>query len=133
MTATGPDPVPASSPAASAGTGEDAHHVHQLVLSRHVSGEGILDRVAEVVNRIIGSMWVFVAISAGIVAWLFAGNVLGSSGRSSSPRYGVAAGVVGGWGRSMRVALRVSVCDPRFTVQRTLSPTRAPCSRPPSV
>lgn len=83
MTTTAPDPVPAPSPAASTGTGEDAHHVHQLVLSRHVSGEGVLDRVAEVVNRIIGSMWVFVAISAGIVTWLFAGNALGSSTNAS--------------------------------------------------
>lgn len=52
-------------------------HAPRLVLSRHVRGEGVLDRIADVVNRIIGSMWVFVVITLGIVAWLFAGNVVG--------------------------------------------------------
>jgi len=48
-----------------------------LVTSRDVSGEGVLDRIADVVNRLIGSMWLFVGISVGIVVWLFAGNIIG--------------------------------------------------------
>src|SRR5439155_10142587 len=31
----------------------------------------------DLVNRLIGSMWLFVAISVGIVIWLFAGNIVG--------------------------------------------------------
>ncbi len=52
-------------------------HVPRLVLSRDVTGEGTLDRIADVVNRLIGSMWLFVGISVGIVVWLFAGNFIG--------------------------------------------------------
>jgi uncharacterized membrane protein len=52
-------------------------HVPRLVVSRNVAGEGALDRIAEVVNRLIGSMWLFVGITIGIVVWLFAGNVVG--------------------------------------------------------
>ena len=52
-------------------------HVPRLVLSKHVSGDGILDRVASFVNRLIGSMYLFVAITFGIVIWLFVGNVVG--------------------------------------------------------
>jgi uncharacterized membrane protein len=52
-------------------------HVPRLVLSRDVVGEGTLDRIADVVNRLIGSMWLFVGISVGIVVWLFAGNIVG--------------------------------------------------------
>ena len=52
-------------------------HVPRLVVSRDVMGEGVLDRVADVVNRLIGSMYLFVGISTGIVIWLFAGNVIG--------------------------------------------------------
>ena len=52
-------------------------HQHELVLSRHVRGEGILDRIAEVVNKLIGSMYLFVGITVGIVLWLFAGNAVG--------------------------------------------------------
>ena len=52
-------------------------HVPRLVLSRDVAGEGALDRVADVVNRLIGSMWLFVFISIAIVVWLFAGNIVG--------------------------------------------------------
>jgi uncharacterized membrane protein len=52
-------------------------HVPRLVVSRDVSGEGPLDRVADRVNRLVGSMWLFVGVSVGIVAWLFAGNVVG--------------------------------------------------------
>ena len=50
---------------------------HQLVLSEHHRGESLLDRIAAVVNRVIGSMWVFVAVTCAIVIWLFAGNVVG--------------------------------------------------------
>lgn len=52
-------------------------HVPRLVVSRDVAGEGVLDEIADVVNRLIGSMWLFVGISVGIVAWLFAGNIVG--------------------------------------------------------
>ena len=52
-------------------------HVPRLVLSRDVAGEGVLDRIADVVNRLIGSMYLFVGISVGIVVWLFAGNIVG--------------------------------------------------------
>jgi uncharacterized membrane protein len=52
-------------------------HVPRLVTSRDVTGGGVLDRIADVVNRLIGSMWLFVGISTGIVVWLFAGNIVG--------------------------------------------------------
>jgi uncharacterized membrane protein len=52
-------------------------HVPRLVVSRDVRGEGVLDRIADVVNQLIGSMWLFVGISTGIVVWLFAGNIVG--------------------------------------------------------
>lgn len=52
-------------------------HVPRLVVSEDVAGEGVLDRIADVVNRLIGSMWLFVAVTFGIVVWLFAGNVVG--------------------------------------------------------
>ncbi len=52
-------------------------HVPRLVLSDDVSGEGALDRIADAVNRLIGSMWLFVGVSVGIVVWLFAGNIVG--------------------------------------------------------
>ena len=52
-------------------------HVPRLVLSQHISGDGVLDRVASFVNRLIGSMYLFVAITCAIVAWLFAGNIVG--------------------------------------------------------
>ena len=50
---------------------------HKLVLSRHHRGNGVLDRTAEVVNEVIGSMWVFVGVTFAIVIWLFAGNIVG--------------------------------------------------------
>lgn len=40
-------------------------HVPRLVFSRHVSGDGLLDRVADVVNQLIGSMYLFVLITIG--------------------------------------------------------------------
>jgi len=66
-------------PAAEATRAKEAPHLHvpRLVMSRDVAGERLLDRIADVVNRLVGSMWLFVAITVGIVAWLFAGNVVG--------------------------------------------------------
>lgn len=52
-------------------------HVPRLVRSRDVVSEGVLDRIAELVNRLVGSMWLFVGITIGIVVWLFAGNIVG--------------------------------------------------------
>ena len=52
-------------------------HVPQLVLSEFHRGDGVLDRIAGGVNMFIGSMWVFVFVTFGIVAWLFLGNVVG--------------------------------------------------------
>jgi len=49
----------------------------RLVTSKDVTGEGVLDKIADVVNRLIGSMYLFVGISTGIVAWLFLGNIVG--------------------------------------------------------
>ena len=49
----------------------------KLVVSDHVRGSSILDKIADAVNRVCGSMWVFLAITFGIVAWLFLGNVVG--------------------------------------------------------
>jgi uncharacterized membrane protein len=53
------------------------NHVPRLVLSQHVVGDGLLDRIADSVNRLIGSMYLFVLITIGIVVWLFAGNIVG--------------------------------------------------------
>jgi uncharacterized membrane protein len=49
----------------------------KLVLSDHVRGSSILDKIADVVNRFCGSMWVFLLITISIVAWLFLGNIVG--------------------------------------------------------
>src|SRR5579859_6398341 len=46
-------------------------HKPKLVLSEHVRGTSILDRIADGVNRFCGSMYVFVFITVGVVAWLF--------------------------------------------------------------
>ena len=64
---------------AEASRAKEAPHLHEprLVTSSDVAGEGVLDRIADVVNRLIGSMWLFVGISVGIVVWLFAGNIVG--------------------------------------------------------
>jgi uncharacterized membrane protein len=58
---------------------KQAPHLHEprLVVSRDVAGERALDRIADVVNRLIGSMWLFVGITSAIVIWLFAGNIVG--------------------------------------------------------
>jgi uncharacterized membrane protein len=52
-------------------------HKPKLVLSQHVRGTSILDKIADAVNRFCGSMYVFVFITVGVVAWLFLGNVVG--------------------------------------------------------
>ena len=52
-------------------------HEPRLVVSRHVRGDSPLDVIADAVNKFCGSMWVFLVITTGIVAWLFAGNIVG--------------------------------------------------------
>jgi len=52
-------------------------HKPKLVLSQHVRGESVLDKIADAVNKFCGSMWVFLGITIGIVFWLFAGNIVG--------------------------------------------------------
>ena len=52
-------------------------HIPRLVLSKHVRGTSILDKIADAVNVFCGSMYVFVFITVGVVAWLFLGNVVG--------------------------------------------------------
>jgi uncharacterized membrane protein len=49
----------------------------KVVVSDHVRGSSTLDKIADAVNRVCGSMWVFLVITIGIVAWLFLGNVIG--------------------------------------------------------
>ena len=68
---------PTRNPEAARAHHAPGEHVPRLVVSRDVAGEGVLDRIADVVNKLIGSMWLFVGISIGIVVWLFAGNVIG--------------------------------------------------------
>ena len=66
-------------PAGEAEQARQAPHLHvpRMVLSSDVTGERVLDRIADVVNKLIGSMYLFVAITLGIVVWLFAGNIVG--------------------------------------------------------
>jgi uncharacterized membrane protein len=68
-----------SGSAAEMARAKQAPHLHEprLVVSRDVAGERVLDRIADVVNRLIGSMWLFVGITSAIVVWLFAGNIVG--------------------------------------------------------
>jgi uncharacterized membrane protein len=54
----------------------ELHHP-KLVLSEHVRGTSILDKIADGVNRFCGSMYVFIFITVGIVVWLFLGNIVG--------------------------------------------------------
>ena len=60
---------------------KEAPHLHipRLVLSRDVGGERVLDRIADVVNRLVGSMWLFVGITVGIVVWLSPATSSGST------------------------------------------------------
>ncbi len=46
------------------------------MLSEYHRGTGLLDRLAVAVNVFVGSMWVFVVVTLGIVVWLFAGNIV---------------------------------------------------------
>jgi len=50
---------------------------HRLVVSEHHRRPDLLGRIAQLVNEFVGSMWVFVAVTFGIVVWLFAGNIVG--------------------------------------------------------
>jgi hypothetical protein len=47
------------------------------VLSKHVRGTSILDKIADAVNSFCGSMYVFVFITVGVVVWLFLGDIVG--------------------------------------------------------
>jgi uncharacterized membrane protein len=49
----------------------------KLVLSDHVRGTSLLDKIADGVNRVCGSMYVFLFISFGIVAWMILGETIG--------------------------------------------------------
>jgi len=51
-------------------------HRPKLVISDHVRGTSLLDKIADAVNRFCGSMYVFIGITIGIVAWLVLGQVL---------------------------------------------------------
>src|ERR1700745_3741149 len=52
-------------------------HKPRLVLSQHVRGTSMLDRIADVVNKFCGSVYVFIGITTGIWLWLFLGNIVG--------------------------------------------------------
>jgi low affinity Fe/Cu permease len=52
-------------------------HTPRLVLSTEQRGDRALDRVAVWVSQFVGSMWLFVVVTFGIVFWLFAGNIVG--------------------------------------------------------
>jgi len=70
--------------AAAAGAGKRAELIRQapemhrpkLVLSEHVRGDSLLDKIAGGVNKFCGSMWVFMGITVGIVCWLILGPLL---------------------------------------------------------
>jgi uncharacterized membrane protein len=49
----------------------------KLVLSDHVRGTSLLDKIADAVNRVCGSMYVFLFITFGIVAWMILGETVG--------------------------------------------------------
>ena len=52
-------------------------HVPRLVMSGDTRGRGTLDRLADAVSALVGSMWTFVIVTTLIVVWLFAGNIVG--------------------------------------------------------
>jgi uncharacterized membrane protein len=52
-------------------------HKPRLVVSAQVRGSSILDKIADIVNKFCGSMYVFIGITTGIVLWLFLGNIVG--------------------------------------------------------
>src|SRR5580704_14965749 len=47
----------------------------KLVLSDHVRGSSVLDKIADGVNKFCGSMYVFIGITVGIISWLILGQV----------------------------------------------------------
>ena len=51
-------------------------HRPRLILSDHVRGTRLLDRIADAVNKFCGSMYVFIGITVGILAWLILGPLL---------------------------------------------------------
>jgi uncharacterized membrane protein len=54
-----------------------AEHHPKLVLSEHVRGSSLLDKIADGVNKFCGSMYVFLFITVGIVSWLILGPTIG--------------------------------------------------------
>jgi low affinity Fe/Cu permease len=52
-------------------------HIPRLVLSGDAREHGLLDRLADFVSNLVGSMWTFVIVTVAIVVWLFAGNIIG--------------------------------------------------------
>jgi uncharacterized membrane protein len=52
-------------------------HRPKLVLSQHVRGTSLLDKIADGVNLFCGSMYVFLGISIGIILWLLLGQIVG--------------------------------------------------------
>jgi uncharacterized membrane protein len=85
------DAKPATDAAAVRDIGRELRHLHdkaeeikqapeqfhpKLVLSDHVRGSSLLDKIADSVNKFCGSMYVFLAITVGIVTWLILGQVL---------------------------------------------------------
>ncbi|MBO0835957.1 MAG: hypothetical protein J2P28_10615 [Actinobacteria bacterium] len=85
-------PKPVTDAQARRAISHQVHHVHEkaaeirqapdqyhprLVLSDHVRGSSLLDKIADSVNRVCGSMYVFLGITIGIIAWLFLGNIIG--------------------------------------------------------
>jgi uncharacterized membrane protein len=83
---------PATDAQAIRDTHDELHHLHEhvaqikerpqehhpkLVLSEHVRGSSILDKIADGVNVFCGSMYVFLFITVGIVGWLVLGPVIG--------------------------------------------------------
>ena len=52
-------------------------HRPKLVLSQHVRGSSLLDKIADGVNVFCGSMYVFLGISIGIILWLLLGQIAG--------------------------------------------------------
>jgi uncharacterized membrane protein len=83
---------PATDSAALRDIGHELRHLHEkaeeikqapgefhpkLVLSDHVRGSSLLDKIADGVNRFCGSMYVFMGITLGIIAWLILGQAVG--------------------------------------------------------
>jgi low affinity Fe/Cu permease len=52
-------------------------HRPKLVLSQHVRGTSLFDKIADGVNLFCGSMYVFLGISIGIILWLLLGQIVG--------------------------------------------------------